>query len=276
MIRRLCHAFLTSAARRWPTEMRAEMLAEWRAELHAMPGTARRLRYAASLATSRPHREPAIVVRPGRNLAHMLLSLAVLAGVPVLYPWFAFRLLTSFDTGTIARQAWVGAAGIVAAAVVGIVCAGVTTGVTQLIRPVLVPLWAVGVPYMTTVGILLVERLPFRSTLIDLTCWALSAGALGMLAVLVARGGRPVLSWNIVVVAVAVSFWFRHMHSTLSHFDTMGMEYFFGGRTVPAFAFLVGISPLLHVTIFLLVYAHQLARRHRAVPAQVTVPPVPA
>ena len=89
MIKRLCRAFLTAAARRWPDYLRDEMLAEWRAELHAMPGTARRLRYAASLAASRPHREPAVVVRPGRNFAHAVLSLVLIAGLPMLYAQLA-------------------------------------------------------------------------------------------------------------------------------------------------------------------------------------------
>ena len=38
----------------------------------------------------------------------------------------------------------------------------------------------------------------------------------------------------------------------------------------------VGTNAMLHVTIFLLVYAHRLVRRHRAVPAPAAVPPVPA
>jgi hypothetical protein len=164
----------------------------------------------------------------------------------------------------------------VAAVVLGIVCAGVTTGVTQLIRPVLVPLWTIGIPYATMVAVLVVEGYPYRSTLIDLSCWALSAVVLGTLATLVARAGRALLSWTIVATAVAASFWFMNMHGALSHFDAMGMELFFGGRYLPAFAFVVGISPGLHVTIFLLVYAHRLVRRHRAVQAHLAVPPVPA
>jgi hypothetical protein len=267
---------LTSAARRWPAELRGEMLAEWRAEMHAIPGTARRLRYAASLATSRPHRERAIMVRPGRNFAHAVLSLVLVAGLPVLYPRLAIGWSTNYNEGTIAWQAWVGAGGIVAAVVLGIVCAGVTTGVTQLIRPVLVPLWTIGIPYASMVAVLVVEGYPYRSTLIDLSCWTLSAVVLGTLATLVARAGRALLSWTIVVIAVAVSFWFANMHSALSHFNPMGMEGFFDGRFLPAYAFIVGINAMLHVTIFLLVYAHRLVRRHRAVQAHVAVPPVPA
>jgi len=66
------------------------------------------------------------------------------------------------------------------------------------------------------------------------------------------------------------------MHGALSHFDAMGMDGFFGGRFLPGYAFAVGTNATLHVTIFLLVYAHRLERRHRPVQAQVAVPPVPA
>lgn len=276
MIGRLCHALLTSAARRWPAELRDEMLAEWRAELQAAPGTARRLRYAASLATSRPHHERAVVVRPGRNFAHAVLSLLLVAVLPVLYPWLSIGWTTEYNRGTIAWQAWAGAGGIVAAVVLGIICAGVTSGVTQLIRPVFVPLWTIGIAYAAMVAFLVVAEYPNRATLIDLSCWALSAVVLGTLATLAARAGRTLLSWTIVVIAVAVSFWFANMHGALSHFDAMGMDGFFSGRFLPAYAFAVGTNATLHVTIFLLVYAHRLVRRHRAVPAHVAVPPVPA
>jgi len=277
MIGRLCHALLTSAARRWPAELRDEMLAEWRAEMHAAPGTVRRLRYAASLATSRPHRERAVVARPGRNFAHAALSLLLLAGLPVLYLRLSIAWTTEYNRGTIAWQAWAGAGGIVAAVVLGIICAGITSGVTQLIRPVLIPLWTIGIAYAAMVAAVLVaDGYPNRATLIDLSCWALSAAVLGVLATLVARAGRALLSWTIVVIAVAVSFWFANMHSALSHFDAMGLEDFFGGRFLPAYAFVVGINATLHVTIFLLVYAHRLERRHRPVQPQVAVPPVPA
>jgi hypothetical protein len=276
MTRRLCHALLTSAARRWPAELRGEMLAEWRAELHATPGTVRRLRYAASLATSRPHRERAIVVRPGRNFAHAVLSLLLVGALPVLYLWLAVRWSTHYDKSTIVWQAWVGAGGIVAAVVLGIVCAGVTSGVTQLIRPMLVPLWTIGIAYATMVAVIVMAWYPNRATLIDLSCWALSAVVLGTMATFVARAGRALPSWMIVVIAVAVSFWFANMHGALSHFNAMGMDGLFGGRFLPGYAFAVGTNAMLHVTIFLLVYAHRLVRRHRAVQGQLAVPPLPA
>jgi hypothetical protein len=205
-----------------------------------------------------------------------VLSLLLVAGLPVVYPRLAIGWSTNYNESTIAWQAWAGAGGIVAAVVLGIVCAGSTSGVTQLIRPPLVPLWTIGITYATLVAVLVVDGYPNRSTLIDLSCWALSAVGLGTLATLVARAGRALLSWMIVVIAVAVSFWFANMHVALSHFDAMGMEGFFDGRFLPAYAFVIGTNAMLHVTIFLLVYGHRLVRRHRAVHAQVAVPPVPA
>lgn len=276
MITRLCHALLAGAARRWPAELRGEMLAEWRAELHAMPGTARRLRYAASLATSRPRRERAIGVRPGRNFAYTMLSLVLVTGLTAIYPQLTVRWFTAYDQGTIAWQAWAGAGSIAAAVVLGIICAGVTTGVTQLIRPVFVPLWTIGIAYAAMLTVLGAEGWMTRADLIDRSCWALSAVVLGTLATLVAGAGRALLSWAIVVIAVPVSFWFSVMHSSLSHFDALGMEVYFDGRFLPAFVFVVGTNAILHVTIFLLVYTHRLVRRHRAVQVQVAVPPVPA
>jgi len=265
MTRRLCHALLTSAARRWPAELRGEMLAEWRAELYAMPGTARRLRYAASLATSRPHREPALVVSPGRNLAHLVLSLVLLAGLPAVYLPLAIGWTSAYWPGSIPGQEWAAAGGIVGAVVLGIICARVTTGVTQLIRPAFVPLWTIGIAYAMLLAWPFLEgHLPYRSDLIDQSCWALSAVVLCVLAGRVARGGKVVLSWGIVVIAVAVSFWFSIMHNNLSHFDALGMETFFDGEFLPAYLFVVGRHTFLHVTFFLLVYAHHVVRRHRA------------
>ncbi|MEV0459146.1 hypothetical protein [Catellatospora methionotrophica] len=269
MIRRLCHTFLAGAARRWPADLRAEMLAEWRAELHALPGMTRRLRYAASLAVSRPHREPAVVVRPGRNVVHAVLSLALLAIVPVLYPGLVVRLSNLYSEDTIAWQVWVGVGGLVAAVVLGIICAGVTTGVTQLVRPVLVPLWTIGAAYAVMLAVLLAQGWHDRARLIDMSCWAASAVVLGALAAMAARAGRAALSWGVVATGVAVSWWFWYMHSTMSHFDALGMETFFGGRFLPAYAFVVGTDAMLHVNIFLFVYAQVLVLRHRVAPAPV-------
>ncbi|MFE9958597.1 hypothetical protein [Micromonospora sp. NPDC005299] len=54
--RRLAGVLLRAAARRWPTELRAELIREWDAELHVLAGRGERwrmLRFAASLAASR-------------------------------------------------------------------------------------------------------------------------------------------------------------------------------------------------------------------------------
>ncbi|MEU8074974.1 hypothetical protein AB0B31_05945 [Catellatospora citrea] len=277
MMGRLCHVFLTRAARRWPTDLRDEMLTEWRAELHAMPGTSRRLRYAASLATSRPHREPAVVVSPGRIRSHAILALLFVAGLPMVYLPLALNWTAYHTPYTIAWQTWVAGGSVVGAVALGLVCARMTTGVMQKIRPALVPLWTIGVGYAAVLTSIMIRKiLPDGAEFIDLTCWALSAAALCMLAARVARAGHIVLSWGVVLVAGAVTFWFANMHNALSDFSALGMEYFFDGRFLPAFVFVVAKQEFLHVSIFLLVYAHQLVRRHRAVRAHVAVPPVPA
>ncbi|GAA1402016.1 hypothetical protein ACFQZ4_47550 [Catellatospora coxensis] len=277
MIRRVCNRFLTAAARRWPAELRDEMLAEWRAELHAMPGTARRLRYAASLAASRPHRAEAVAVRPGRSFAHAVLSLVLVMGMAVLCVRITIDWYTGFSEETIAWQAWAAAGGLVIAVGLGIICARVTTGVTQLIRPVFTPLWICGIVYTMSLSWPLVEGYQLtRSAVIDQTCWLLSAVVLCALAGRIARSGRVALSWAVVGVAVLVSFYFAHMHNTLSHFDSPGMEMFFDGAFLRGYLVAVVTQWFLHLTIFLLVYAHSLVLRHQAGQAQVSLPPVPA
>ncbi|GAA1359112.1 hypothetical protein [Catellatospora chokoriensis] len=273
MIGRLCRALLTRAVRRWPVELRDALLAEWRAELHVMPGTARRLRYAASLATSRPHREAAVAVRPRRDLAHGVLWLVLIAGLPAVYLPLALNWTSSTDPYMIVWQPWVAAGSVVAAAALGIFCGSLTTGVTQAIKPMSVARWTVGVAYVAVLAYYVVEGSLDGALLTDMTYWALSVAALCTLAAWVARAGWTWLSWAIVVVAVPVTFWFANLHNGLSDFSALGLEPFFGGEHLPAFAFAVGRQELLHVIIFLLVYAHVLVLRHRAVPVPVVEAP---
>ncbi|GAA1359110.1 hypothetical protein [Catellatospora chokoriensis] len=265
MIRRLCHALLTSAARRWPADVRAEMLAEWRAELHALPGGVRRLQYAASLAVSRPHREAAVVVRPGRNFAHAVLSLVLLAGLPMVYMDLALGWTTGYSEDTVTWQAWVGAGSIPAAAGLAIICARVTTGVTQLIRPVLLPVWSIGSLYATLAAWpLLSGHLPNRSHLASTALWALSAVALGTLA---ARARPAVVSWGLVAAAVPVSFWFLTMG-----FENIGAGYV-SSSPLAEYLFTLAVRTPVHVSVFLLVYANHLARRPRASAPEVAAMP---
>jgi hypothetical protein len=59
--RRLVRPLLALAVRRWPAHLRDEMRAEWEAELHELASQGRRarmLRFAASLATTRPQLGP--------------------------------------------------------------------------------------------------------------------------------------------------------------------------------------------------------------------------
>lgn len=269
MIKSLCRTLLTAAARRWPEDVRDEMLVEWRAELHAMPGTARRLRYAASLATSRPHREPAVVVRPGRNVAHTVLSLVLVAVLPMLYLQLSLGWTTFYDEYSIGWQAWAGVGGMVGAVLLGIICAGATTGVTQLIRPALVPLWIFGTMFLVLTAWPLLEGFAFnRSHAGDGLRWALSAG---LLCTLAGRISRASLSWAVVAMAVPVSYW-----AGVTRFDAYGMELFFDGRVLPAYLFMFVTQASVHVTIFLLVYANLLVRRHRARQARLLLQAAPA
>ena len=82
MIRWLWESLLEGAARKWPADRRAEMLAEWRAEAQAAPGGWHRLRYAISLATSPAPDRAAVGV--GRAVAGIAGSLAVLLVLPIL------------------------------------------------------------------------------------------------------------------------------------------------------------------------------------------------
>lgn len=266
MIGRLCRALLTRAARRWPAELRDSLLAEWRAELHVMPGATRRMRYAASLATSRPHREGAVVLRPQRDVAHGLVWLVLITVLPAVYLPLALNWTSGMDPNTVVWQTWVAGGSVVAAAVLGVVCGSLTTGVTRVIEPMAVACWTVGIGYVTVLANYVVEGSLDGALLTDLTYWALSAMALCTLAAWVARAGWRLLSWVIVVIAVPVTFWFANQHSALSDFSALGMEPFFGGEYLPAFLFTIGMQELLHVIIFLLVYAHVLVLRHRAVP----------
>ncbi|MEU8002035.1 hypothetical protein AB0B66_12800 [Catellatospora sp. NPDC049111] len=277
MIKRVCHRFLTAAARRWPADLREEMLAEWRAELHAMPGAARRLRYAASLATSRPHRAEAVAVRPGRSFAHTVLSFVLVMGMTVLCFRLTLDWYTEFNEDTIAWQAWAAVGGLAVAVPLGIICARVTAGVTQLIRPPFTPLWICGILYTVLLAWPLVEGYGLiRADVIDQSSWLLSAVVLCALAGRVARSGRVAFSWAVVGLAVLVSFYFANMHNTLTHLDPQGMDMFFGGAFLPGYLFAVVTNVYLHLTVFLLVYAHSLVLRHQAGQAQVALPPVPA
>ncbi|GAB4050540.1 hypothetical protein [Catellatospora paridis] len=273
MISRLCHGLLARAARRWPVDLRDAMLAEWQAELHVLPTTAQRLRYAASLATSRPHREGAVVIRPHRDVAHGLLWLLSITVLPAVYLPLALNWTSSTDPIMIVWQTWVAAGSVVAAAVLGIVCGSLTTGVTQSIKPMAVARWTTGIAYVAILAYYVVEGSLDGALLTDMTYWALSAAALCTLAAWVARAGWMSLSWAIVVIAVPVSFWFANLHNGLSDFSALGMEPFFGGEHLPAFTFAVGKQELLHVIIFLFVYAHVLVLRHRAVPVPVVEAP---
>jgi hypothetical protein len=272
MIKRICDAFLTGAANRWPEDMRAEMLAEWRAELHAAPGGWHRLRYAASLAVARPHGEQAVA---GSTIVLSFIgSLVVIVGLPVAYLQVAGQWTEAYYAGSIPWQVWVAVASVVAAVPLAIICARITTGVTQLIGPTVVPVWTFGVALLSWfIGVTSAHGLPVHAEVIDMSLWALTAAVLGTAAVRVALARHTALSWAVVGVAVLVSYWFGNMHSTtMSRFDANGMENFFGGDWLSGFSFFIASRPSFHVTIFLLVYTHYLVLRARPVMRPIAMP----
>lgn len=92
MIRHLVRLLLALAVRRWPAHLRDEMGVEWAAELHELASQRRRvrmLRFAASLAVTRPHlgpRQPFLDVdtSAGAILRHAALLVAAPAACVAL------------------------------------------------------------------------------------------------------------------------------------------------------------------------------------------------
>ncbi|WP_433312570.1 hypothetical protein [Micromonospora chersina] len=109
--RRLAGLLLRAAARRWPAELRADLVREWDAELHVLAGRGeqwRMLRFAASLATSRagaPVVDRAVPHRRLRRTAGVLLlappacvAVVVLAAVVMRLAFSALDIRVTWAT----------------------------------------------------------------------------------------------------------------------------------------------------------------------------------
>ena len=105
--RRIAEALLRLAARRWPARLRADLYREWSAELHALGSgrTAQMLSYAASLAVSRPVRDPIDVHAAADALwrAIRLIVLAPLAAIILFVAAFVSLSLLPLGDGA---QMW--------------------------------------------------------------------------------------------------------------------------------------------------------------------------
>jgi len=102
----LARALLSVAARRWPVELRDEMRAEWLAELHVLaspPQPVRMLRFAASLALTRPRLgarmpflDPELTVgQVARHALLVLLTLVATIHLSVSAPFAAGLLIAT-------------------------------------------------------------------------------------------------------------------------------------------------------------------------------------
>jgi len=259
-VNRWTDLLLRNAASRWPQHSRAEVLSEWRAEIAAIPGRWHRQRFAWSLATSSPHRSPQVSFkRAGLSLVGSFFAVIL---VPLGFLVFAVSSYSMISSDTIGFQSTSAALSVVMAVALGLLCARLTSGVAALFRPRLIPLWTMGVYVTVWLGYMLMLGGPVTADMIDTACWAVSAVVLMWVAQLV---GPARLAWAALGGSIAVSFYFANMHSTLmSRLDLQGIDGFFDGRWLPAFLFVVGTNGILHVTIFLQVYTHSLARRVRA------------
>ncbi|WP_433282568.1 hypothetical protein [Micromonospora sp. CA-244673] len=217
--RRLAGLLLGAAARRWPAELRAELIREWDAELHVLAGRGERwrmLRFAASLATSRaaaPVVDRAVLHRRLWRTARLLLlappACVAVVGVAAVVMSLAYAMLGF-------RVAWAAAAqlplwsGLTAGAGAGLALL-VTRAARRTVRtgPLATALGVV-LPIGLTVAVVLAafgrrgeQGLP--GTVPGLLLWlALLVPALWG-AGLLARRGRTRLAWAVGVLGALVA-----------------------------------------------------------------------
>ncbi|MER7279272.1 hypothetical protein ABT369_33020 [Dactylosporangium sp. NPDC000244] len=184
--RRLAALLLAIAALRWPDELRAEMLAEWSAEVHALAAAGRRgraLTFAASLAASRPRVRAFSVVPAARGVWSCVRLLVVLPALAVTGGYLAYCLMVGFMPLAIAVA--------VAMAVLGGTYVPRRVPVVLLIPAVTLPggaLFALVAPLIDT------RFAADRHTIeVAVFCWLLMA-ALAVAALLV-RGARQRAGW---------------------------------------------------------------------------------
>lgn len=265
MIRPLCSVLLQAAARRWPPDTRDDLLSEWRAELHASSGMWQRLRFAGSLAASRPHRAAPVLWTP-RSVLGAAASVVVLLGT-LAYARVAVAWTSGGSSGTIGWQSWVGAISMVAAILLGFICARFTSGVTQLVRLKGLPFWTFGIIYAALLfGEAAYYNGPDKAALIDNSLWLMSGVVFSLAAVWLTRSRRSAAAWVAVGVGTLLTYWFGRMHGSIFYYaEQMGLVF---GLPLPAsLAFTVGTSPAVHITLFCFVYTQQLARLPRRLAA---------
>ncbi|MET8833034.1 hypothetical protein ABZV78_03835 [Micromonospora sp. NPDC004540] len=217
--RRLAGLLLRAAARRWPAELRADLVREWDAELHVLAGRGERwrmLRFAASLATSRagaPVLDRAVPHRRLRRTAAVLLlappacvAVVVLAAVVMSLAYATLDFRVAWATA-VQLPLWSGltaAAGVLLALLV-------TRAARRTVRtgPLATALGVV-LPVALTVTVVFTafagrgeQGLP--GTVPGLLLWlALLVSALWG-AGLLARRGRTRLAWAVGVLGALVA-----------------------------------------------------------------------
>ncbi|MBB5871245.1 hypothetical protein F4553_004624 [Allocatelliglobosispora scoriae] len=135
---------LRTAVRRWPAELQEDLLREWTAELHASGGAWQRLRFAGSLAVSRPHRPGAGLPRPVLSIGGAAFASIAVVVLPLVYGVYSALWTPQQSSDTIGRQALAGVASFAVAALFGAVCARISTGMTRIVKPGWLPIWVFG------------------------------------------------------------------------------------------------------------------------------------
>ncbi|NUR31354.1 MAG: hypothetical protein HOV83_36855 [Catenulispora sp.] len=252
MIGWLCAGLLDTTARRWPPAVRDELRAEWQAELAAATGPWQRLRFAASLAATGP--EGPQTFSPVRVGAAALGSLLIIGGLPIAYFRFALAWVSYASDDTIGWQAWVGVASLLVAVGLGYLGARLTASLTRFVTPWFAALWTFGLVLLLWIGDELRRGWLIRADVIDWSLWALGATVFVSASILLAQRGSRVLSRAAAVVAVPVAL------AGFVHGGIGGYDLLFDSR-LAAFAFALGTSMLVHVTVFLVAYSRTLGVR---------------
>jgi hypothetical protein len=168
-----------------------------------------------------------------------------------------FLLPVAYEiANALVERSWVAvAAGVVVAVGLGTVLARLTAGVTNVIKPLLLPVWVVGVPFLLILSISIPWPLRFWS-LVGFIAWPVSAIAFGIAVVRLTQRGHTAIAWSVIAIAAPVVF-------VLAIPD--GFLGFVNGRlpvtdSEREFVILrLAVNPLLHLTLFELVYLRALA-----------------
>ncbi|MFG3579086.1 hypothetical protein [Micromonospora chersina] len=217
--RRLAGVLLRAAARRWPAELRDELVREWDAELHVLAGRGeqwRMLRFAASLATSRagaPVVDRAVPHRRLRRTAGVLLlappacvAVVVLAAVVMRLAFSALDIRVTWATA-VQMPLWsgltAGAGALLALLVTRAARRTVRTGPLATALGVVLPVALTVTAVLAALAGRGEQGLP--GTVPGLLLWlALLVPALWGAGIL-ARRGRTRLAWAVGVLGALVA-----------------------------------------------------------------------